>query len=256
MLVRPIKTDLVLPARKTIYEILDASLPELKEKSVVVITSKIVALCEGRVIPKNRADKEELIKEQSEYFLPSRLSKYGHHFTIAEHTLAAVGGIDESNSGGDAYVLWPADSQKSANAIRKYLADKFKIRELGVIISDSTCVPMRWGTIGQPLSYSGFEPTHNYIGKSDLFGRPFKVSRSGVALGLAAAAVAVMGEGIEQTPIAVITDIGYVKFQNRDPTAKELENFYIADFKDDLFGPFFEAVNWQKGKRANHSQGG
>lgn len=249
MVVRPVKTERILPAKRTIFEVLDESLPQLDEKTVVVITSKIVAMCEGRVIRKEDADKEALIKLNSDYFLPSRLSKYGHHFTITEHTLASVGGIDESNSGGDNYVLWPADSQKSANDIRKYLADKFKVQKLGVIISDSTCMPMRWGTIGQPLSFSGFEPTRSYINQPDLFGRPFKVSRSGVALGLAAAAVAVMGEGREQTPIALITDIDYVKFQDRDPNVEELENFYIPNYKDDLFGPFFEAVDWQKGDR-------
>ncbi len=249
MIVRPVKTDRIMPGKKTILEILDDSLPQIAERTVVVITSKIVALCEDRVVPRTGTNKEGLIKEQSSFYLPMSLSRYGHHFTITEHTLASVGGIDESNSGGENYVLWPADSQKSANRIREYLARKHEVKEVGVIISDSTCVPMCWGTIGQPLSYSGFEPVHDYIGQPDLFGRPFKVSRSGVALGLTAAAVVVMGEGDEQTPIAVITDVDYVRFQPRNPTQKELENFYIADYKEDLFGPFFEAVDWQKGRQ-------
>ncbi|MGH7157077.1 MAG: coenzyme F420-0:L-glutamate ligase [Candidatus Saccharimonadales bacterium] len=249
MIVRTVKTDKVLAGQKTILEILDEFLPELSERSVVVITSKIVALCENRVVPIGAKDKEELVKEESDYFLPATLSKYGHHFTIANNTLAAVAGIDESNGDGN-YVLWPKDSQNSADQIREYLKKKFNLRELGVIISDSTCVPMRWGTIGQPLAYSGFEATKNYIGQPDLFGKPFMVSRSGVALGLAAAAVVAMGEGIEQTPVAVISDVDFVSFQDRNPAGDELENFYIADYKDDLFGPFLESVRWEKGDQS------
>ncbi|MGH7156832.1 MAG: coenzyme F420-0:L-glutamate ligase [Candidatus Saccharimonadales bacterium] len=248
MIVRTVKTDKVLAGQKNIFEVLDEFLPELSERSVIVVTSKIVALCENRVVPIGAKDKEELVKEQSDYFLPATLSKYGHHFTIANNTLAAVAGIDESNGDGN-YVLWPKDSQKSANQIREYLKNRLNLKDLGVIISDSTCMPMRWGAIGQPLAYSGFEATKNYIGQPDLFGKPFKVSRSGIALGLAAAAVVAMGEGIEQTPIAVISDVDFVNFQDRDPTEEELKNFYIADYKDDLFGPFLESVKWQKGQR-------
>lgn len=248
MIVETVKTDKILPGKQTILEVLDKSLPVLDESSIVVITSKIIALCENRVIAKADIDKEDLIKKESDYFLPSTLSRYGHHFTIAKNTLAAVAGVDESNSGGDYYVLWPKDSQQSANQIRGYLKKKFSLKNLGAIVSDSTCMPMRWGTIGQPLAYSGFEATKSYIGQPDLFDRPFKVSRSGVALGLTAAAVVAMGEGAEQTPLAVITDAQFVKFQDRDPSDEELENFYISNWKEDLFEPFLSSVDWQKGQ--------
>jgi F420-0:gamma-glutamyl ligase len=232
---------------KTIFEVMDQSIQKLSEKSVIVVTSKIVSLCEGRVVPVKGTNKEELIKREAEFFLPSTLSKYGHHFTITRHSLIAVSGIDESNGGGDYYVLWPANPQESANRIRAYLRDKFSRHDLGVIISDSTCLPLRWGTIGLPIAYSGFEPTKDYIGRPDLFGRPFKVSRSGVALGLTAAAVVTMGEGAEQTPMAIIENAPFVKFQDHDPTDDELEQFYIAGKDEDLFAPFLNAVDWRKG---------
>ena len=247
---RAVKTDKIFAGQKNIFEVLDEALPSLENASIVVITSKIVSLCEKRVIPKAGTDKKELIRREADLFLPATLSKYGHNFTITRNTLAAVSGIDESNSGGEYYVLWPTDAQKSANEIREYLSEKFKLRSLGVIISDSTTMPMRWGTIGIPLSYSGFQATHNYIGEPDLFGKSFEVSRGGIALGLTAAAVVVMGEGTEQTPIAVISGIDFVKFQDHDPTKEELENFYIANYKEDLYEPFLSAVEWQKGGRS------
>jgi F420-0:gamma-glutamyl ligase len=108
---------------------------------------------------------------------------------------------------------------------------------------------MRWGVVGIALSYSGFKALNDYVGQKDLFGRAFKVSQAGVASGLAASAVLVMGEGTEQTPIAVISDIPNVQFQNRNPNKNELELFYIKDKEVDLFAPFFKNVNWQTGNK-------
>ena len=66
------------------------------------------------------------------------------------------------------------------------------------------------------LAYSGFRALNDYVGRPDLFGRPFTVSQADVAGGLAAATVLQMGEGAEQTPIAVLTELPFVQFQDRD----------------------------------------
>jgi len=55
-----------------------------------------------------------------------------------------------------------------------------------------------------------------------------------------------MGEGTEQTPIVIMEDLPFVQFQDQNPTKTELENFYIAIAKDDLFAPFLNSVPWQK----------
>lgn len=249
MIVRPIKTDKILPGAQDIFAILDKAIIELGERSVIVITSKILALCENRVEPTEGTDKEALIKRESDYYLPSSISRYGYHFTITRKTLISVAGIDESNSGGDYYVLWPKDPQKSANDIRRYMMSKFGLKELGVIITDSTSMPMRRGTLGIPIGYSGFKATNNYVGTPDLFGRDFTVSHGGIAIGLAAAGVVAMGEGTEQTPIAIIEDFPLVRFQDRDPTQEELDEFYI-DQNEDLYEPFIGKADWQTGDRS------
>jgi dihydrofolate synthase / folylpolyglutamate synthase len=246
MRVTSVKTDKILPKSHTLFEILDNHLPELSEGSILAITSKVVSLCEGRVVPFDAADKEELIKQDADYYLPASFSKYDYHFTISKNTLVSLAGIDESNGDGN-YILWPKDPQGTANAVREYLKNKANLKKIGVVITDSTCMPLRWGTIGIALAYSGFNPLNNYVGKPDLFGRPFKVSQAGVASGIAATAVLAMGEGAEQTPIAVIEDVPFVQFQGRNPTQKELELFYISKKEDDLFAPFLNSVKWQKG---------
>lgn len=246
MIVKAIKTQKVLPSSETIFEFLDKNLLSLKDRSIVVITSKVVSLCEGSIVPLGNTDKEELIKNEADYYLPAHISKYGYHFTIKNHTLISAAGIDESNAGAN-YVLWPRDAQKIANEIRQHLKRKLHISNLGIIISDSTCMVLRYGTIGIALAYSGFKPINNYIGTPDLFGRKFRVSQSGVASGLAAAAVVVMGEGTEQTPITVIEDVPFVQFQARGPSQEELDLFALSNKDDDLFAPLLNAVKWEKG---------
>ena len=65
-----------------------------------------------------------------------------------------------------------------------------------------------------------------------------------------AAAVLIMGEGTEQTPIATIEELPFIAFQDRDPTAEELKAFYLEHMKDDLFAPFLQQMPWKRGGRA------
>jgi F420-0:gamma-glutamyl ligase len=242
----PIKTRKVKVGAVDIFGLLDESLSSLPEASVLAISSKVVSICEGRVIPIGSVDKEKLIKQEASYYLGEHTNLYGHHFTITQNTLISSAGIDESNADGH-YVLWPADSQKSANAIRVYLAKRFGLKKLGVIITDSTVYPLRYGTVGVVLAHSGFLATNDYRGKPDLFDRPFNLSRAGVASGLAGTACLVMGEGREQTPLVILADLPFVNFQPRNPTKDELELFYIKDRDEDMFAPFLNSVTWHKG---------
>jgi dihydrofolate synthase / folylpolyglutamate synthase len=248
MIVRPVRTDKILSGNGDIFEVLDKHLEDIKEETIVAITSKIVAICEGRTVPINEAEKEDLVIRESDYYLPAHISKYGFSFTITHNTLIPVAGIDESNGNGD-YILWPADPQQSANAIRAYLVKRFGLKKIGVIITDSTARPLHYGTEGVAISYSGFSPLNDYVGQKDLFGREFKVSVANIADGLASSAVLVMGEGTEQTPIALITEVPFAEFQDRDPTDAELQKFYLEHMEDDLFAPFLRNMGWQKGGR-------
>jgi F420-0:gamma-glutamyl ligase len=118
---------------------------------------------------------------------------------------------------------------------------------IGVVITDSTCTPLRRGTTGICLAYSGFAAVKDYVGEPDLFGRPFRVSQANIAGGLAAAAVLAMGEGSERTPLCVIEDLPSVQFLDRDPTEDELDRARIP-LDDDLFAPFLTAVGWKRGR--------
>lgn len=245
MKITPIKTKKIV-AGDSLFQILDEFLPKLKDKSAIAVSSKIVAICEGRVDPNDSDERrDEIAKEESEFYLPREFNQYGFMITIKNGILVASGGVDHSNANGG-LVLWPKDPQKSANSIREYLAEKNKIENLGVVITDSRVSPLRWGVTGVAIAHSGFEALIDYIGKPDIFGRLMRAEKSNVADSLATAAVIEMGEGNEQQPLAVIEDLKFVKFQRRNPTQEELNSLKIK-IGDDVFSSFLTSVKWIKG---------
>lgn len=245
MHIEPIKTRRITLADQNLFAILDEFLPAIGEGEILAVASKIVAICEGRTAPPD-VDKAKLIEAESTWFLPQTVSRYGVYLTIKANMLMPYAGVDESNGDGQ-YVLWPSDPQASANAIRAYLQRRFQLRQVGVILTDSRPLPLRWGVTGFCVAHSGFQALYDYRGKRDLFGRPLRMTQINVADALAAAAVLVMGEGDEQTPLAHIVDAPFVAFQERDPTPAELAALTIAP-EDDLYAPLLTSLEWRRGQ--------
>lgn len=244
MIVTPINTS-VVKTSTNLFSFLDEFLKDMQEASILVVTSKIISLCEGNVRDKKGATKEQLVEEEAELFIPGSENAYGISFAIKRSMLVPSAGIDESNADG-MYVLWPREPQKSANTIREYLAKRFLLKHVGVLITDSRTTPLRWGTTGAALSHSGFMALNNYIGKPDIFGKTLEVTKANIRDALASAAVVVMGEGAEQIPLAIINDIPFVTFQGCDPSAEELENLKIS-LEDDVYGSILKRAPWKKG---------
>ncbi len=246
MHIQPLHTRRVTAADRDLLAILDAAVPAFQEGDILAIASKIVALCQGRTVAMTDADKADLVEAESTWFLPQAISRYAVYLTIKAHALMPYAGIDESNSDGR-YVLWPHAPQAAANAICAYLRQRFGLRHAGVVITDSRPLPLRWGVTGFTVAHSGFRALYDYRGKLDLFGRPLQMTQTNVADALAAAAVLMMGEGDEQTPLARITGAPFVEFQDHDPTAEELAAL-VTSLEDDLYAPLLAGVDWQKGK--------
>jgi len=243
MKIKPIKTGRIASAQK-IETILDRYVKKISENSILAITSKIISICEGNVVDLAGMNKEKLVYREADLFLRGK-NRFGAILTIKNNILIPTAGIDESNGNGK-FILWPKNPQKSANRIRKYLRRKFKIENIGVVITDSKTTPLRWGTTGISIVYSGFEALNSYIGNKDIFGREMTATRANIADGLAASVVLVIGEGNEQTPLAMITEIPFVRFRKGSPTAKELSRLHI-DIKDDLYCKILTSVKWQRG---------
>ncbi|MDP2586143.1 MAG: coenzyme F420-0:L-glutamate ligase [Candidatus Levybacteria bacterium] len=241
-----VKTHKITKKDKDIFVILDKYLPKIQDKSILAVTSKIVSITEGRLVKMESVDKDELIKQESQFYLPREQNRYNVSLTITRNMLAATAGIDESNGNGY-YILWPKNPQQTVNKVREYLKKRFHLKNVGVIITDSKTSPLRWGVTSVALAYSGFKPLKDYIGKKDLFERKFEFEKLSIVDSLASAASVTMGEGAEQTPMAVISDLNFVEFQDRNPTKKELKELCISP-EEDLYGPFLKNVRWKKGK--------
>lgn len=245
MKVAAVKTHKITKSDHDLFVILVKYLPKIEEGSIVAVTSKIVSICEGRIVPVEGTDKDQLIKQEADLYLPREENRYNLFLTIRDNLLGISAGIDESNANGY-YVLWPKDSQTTANKIREYLTFRFNLKNVGVIITDSKTTPLRWGVTGAALAHSGFSALNDMIGTPDIFGRVLKMTKVSVLDGLAASAVLAMGEGAEQTPISLISDVPFVQFQDRNPTEKELAELKI-DIEDDVYAPLLKGVHWRKG---------
>lgn len=244
MRVQPIATHPITTADHDLFVLLATYLPAFAEHTILAITSKIVAIGQGRVVAIDNADRQKLIETEADYFLPPSASRYGVTLTRKDNLLTPNAGVDESNADG-AYVLWPHEPQQVADDVRAWLCHHFGRQQVGVIITDSAPVPLRWGVTGVAIAHSGFLALNDYIGRADLFGRPLRMTKANVAQALATAAVLVMGEGAEGTPLAVIDEAPFVQFQERAPTAEELQMLQIA-IEDDLYAPLLTGVAWQK----------
>lgn len=242
----PIKTHKITVKDNDILKIIDQYVPTLSENSILVITSKIVSLCEGNTVAMDSIDKESLVISQADKYLPKETNSFQLIVTLKNNILAVNAGIDESNT-IDGYVLWPKNPQDSANKIREHLVQKHNIKNVGVLITDSKTTPLRYGITGIGIAHSGFLALNNHVGTPDIFGRILKMTQVGVMEGIAAAAVVVMGEGANQTPLAVVTDIPFVNFQDRNPTEEELKLLSI-DPETDVYGVLLQNAPWKKGK--------
>lgn len=203
-----------------------------KEKSILVVTSKIVALSEGRTVTANdKKTRERVIIEESEFAMPTKYT----WLTIKDGMVMMSAGVDESNANGK-IILLPKDSFKQAESIRNYLKKKYKLKKFGVIITDSRCLPLRAGITGVALAYAGFRGLKSYVGTPDIFGRILNLSTVDSADSLATAAVFCMGEGKEQRPLAVISevDVEWCETVRR--------NELWIDPKEDVYQPLFETI--------------
>jgi len=235
MKIKTIKTD-VFQESEDIFRFICRHIPRLNEQSLLVVTSKIVALSEGRVVePEHVATKEELIRKESEIAIPTKYV----WLTVKDGMVMASAGIDESNANGK-YILLPKNSFKSVRLLRQRLKKKYRIKNLGVLITDSRTIPLRAGVTGVALGYAGFKGIRDYRGTRDIFGRKFKFSRTNVADSLATAAVLVMGEGNERYPLAVIEQAPVQFCQRID--RKELS----ISIEDDMYRPIFDRIRGKK----------
>jgi len=240
----PFKLTVLKPPKDDLLAAVLASKLTLKDGDIIAVASKVVSVGEGRCVPTTSVSKEKLVEQEASRIVKEK-PRWGSRFTITRGVLIRAAGIDESNGRGH-YILWPKDPQKSAAQMRLALMRHYKVKKLGVLITDSISTPLRRGAVGFALAWAGFEPLFDYRRSKDLFGRTIQVEQANLVDGLAAAAVVAMGEGSERTPVIRIRNAPEKIWQRRKK-GYGWDSLRVP-LKGDLFSHFLLGTKWKKGK--------
>ncbi|VBA52961.1 coenzyme F420-0:L-glutamate ligase [Mycobacterium attenuatum] len=203
--------------------------PWLRDDDVVVVTSKVVSKCEGRLVPAPEAEEErdrlrrKLIDDEAVRVL-ARKGKT----LITENRLGlvqAAAGVDGSNVNRNELALLPVDPDASAAALRAGLGERLGVT-VAVVITDTMGRAWRNGQTDAAVGAAGLAVLHNYAGSLDRHGNELVVTEIAVADEIAAAADLVKGK-LTAMPVAVVrglavTDNGSTARQLVRPGAEDL----------------------------------
>lgn len=235
MQITPIHTRL-FKEREDLPAFIAAHLPSVAEKTVLTVSSKLICLWKGlSVAYESRAQKEALIRRESRAALQTPLA----WLTIKSGMIMTNAGIDESNADGKLLLL-PQDCYACAAELRAALRQKWNVKQLGVIITDSMILPLRAGVIGAAVAYAGFKGVKDLRGTPDIFGKKLSVTLVNAADALAAACALTMGEAAEQRPLCRVERAPVEFVDKTDPD----EIKYPPE--DDLYTPLLKAVGLVK----------
>lgn len=190
---------------------------ELRDGDILVVSSKFVAVSEGRIVDLARVVPSDYATSLSTSLnMPPELCELviresdeivggvsGFMLTLKEGLLTPNAGIDKSNVEHGKVVLYPRNPFESASV----LVEEMRFRrgvDIGVVVSDSRLMPTRKGTVGVALAAVGVEAILDLRGKPDLFGNVLKVTSQAIADDLCSGAQVVMGEANESVPIVLV----------------------------------------------------
>jgi coenzyme F420-0:L-glutamate ligase/coenzyme F420-1:gamma-L-glutamate ligase len=176
---------------------------QLETGDVLVVTSKVVAKAEGRVVVIDTADpaaKVSLVESESTRILRRRgellITETRHGFVCAN------AGVDLSNVEEGFAVLLPLDPDRSARRLRADVRRRLDV-EIAVVVSDTFGRAWRNGVTDVALGCAGVAGIVDLRGTPDANGRILEATEVCVVDELAAAADLVMGKA-SNVPAAVI----------------------------------------------------
>lgn len=183
-----------------------AAAPWLRDNDIVVVTSKVVSKCEGRVVaaPADPDERDTLRRKLVDAEAVRVLARKGRTL-ITENALGliqAAAGVDGSNVGATELALLPVDPDGSAAALRDGLRDRLGVT-VGVVITDTMGRAWRNGQIDAAIGAAGLTVLHGYAGARDRHGNELIVTEIAVADEIAAAADLVKGK-LTDIPVAVV----------------------------------------------------
>ena len=178
----------------------------LCDGDVVVVTSKVVSKCEGRLVPapQDAEERDRLRRKLVDEEAVRVLARKGRTL-ITENRLGlvqAAAGVDGSNVGRDELALLPVDPDASAATLRTGLRERRGV-DVAVVITDTMGRAWRNGQIDAAVGAAGLAVLHGYSGAVDRHGNELVVTEVAIADEVAAAADLVKGK-LTAVPVAVV----------------------------------------------------
>ena len=141
--------------------------PWLRDGDVVVVTSKVVSKCEGRLVPapEDPEARDELRRKLVDDEAVRVLARKGRTL-ITENRfglIQAAAGVDGSNVGRAELALLPVDPDASAAALRAGLRDRLGVT-VAVVITDTMGRAWRNGQTDAAVGAAGLAVLHGYAG--------------------------------------------------------------------------------------------
>ncbi|QQR83399.1 coenzyme F420-0:L-glutamate ligase [Candidatus Peregrinibacteria bacterium] len=230
----PLKSPLIQPGDDLVPILLESlanAKLRLNDGDVVVIAGKVIAYSQNRLrTVSTPGEFRAVVDEEADQVV----GKGAMRLTIKNSILIPNAGVDHSNAPKAQVVLWPQDPFGAARTLRAQLMTHFGLAELGVLVIDSHCVPLRMGTVGIALGFAGFRGVSDQRTKKDLYGKPMKYTQIAVADNLACAANVLMGETNESTPFVVIQN---APVQMTDQVFTQAD--YAIEPKDCIFSELY-----------------
>lgn len=182
----------------------------LRTGDIVVVSSKVVAKAEGRVLAAD--SREAAIAAEAVADVAARHHPDGRVTRIVRtrHGLVlAAAGVDASNTPPGTVVLLPDDPDASARRLRDDLRHRFDVEALGVVVTDTAGRPWREGVTDFAVGAAGVTPLVDLRGTTDAHGVRLDATVVAVIDEIAAAAELVRPKagGI---PAAVVRGLGHL----------------------------------------------
>ena len=208
---------------------------------IVVVTSKIVAKAEGRVVAAQSRD--AAIASETVRVVATKSTPRGTTRIVqTQHGLVlAAAGVDASNVEAGHVVLLPLDPDASARELLTHLRIATGC-SLGVMITDTMGRPWRLGVTDVAIGAAGITVVDDHTGRVDGFGRTLEMTMIAIADEIAAAADLVKGK-IDGSPIAVVRGLGQFVTADFGPGARAV----VRPLDEDLF-PLGTAEAIQQGR--------
>jgi coenzyme F420-0:L-glutamate ligase / coenzyme F420-1:gamma-L-glutamate ligase len=210
-----------------------AAAPWLRDGDVLVVTSKVVSKCEGRLVdaPVDAEARDTLRRKLVDAEAVRVLARKGRTL-ITENKLGVVqaaSGVDGSNVDAGELALLPVDPDASAAALRAGLRERLGVT-VGVVVTDTMGRAWRNGQTDAAVGAAGLAVLHNYAGAVDRHGNELVVTEIAVADEIAAAADLVKGK-LTAIPVAVVRGLPAGIVSDTGDTARHL----VRSGTEDLF---------------------